>query len=159
MRHWRPDENVMLWELFEKGKSDEEIAEIMGFAEGTIGAHRRKLGLIRRRDRHETRVDYDKVEELCKLGMSPEDVARKVGCTSGTVAKYRRRHGYGSWQKMYFAEVDRVVRQLWEQGMSDREIASAIGLVFPQSVGARRRKMGLKAHYMPFGRGRRKRND
>lgn len=83
--------------LHEQGKSDSEIAEVMGCYASVVRLWRKRSNLPinikpRKKKVGKPRFDWDKGRELYDQGMSDGQVAKILGCNKNSVQKWRERN-------------------------------------------------------------------
>ena len=82
--------------LYEQGKSDGEIAEVMGCYASVVRVWRKRNDLqinIKPRKKRvvKSRFDWDKGRTLYDRGMSDGEIAKVLGCNKNSVLKWRGR--------------------------------------------------------------------
>lgn len=79
------------WEYAEKlwneGKTDREIAELVGAGKSTVEEHRRRWGQPNPEAR-KCKYDIELMALLYEQGKSKREIAQQLGCTAATVRKY-----------------------------------------------------------------------
>ena len=144
-----PNLNV-IQKLYNEGKSDKTIAKECGISESTVAGWRRKENLEAHRRLHLNEAD---ILSLYRKGLSDPQIAAEVGCSAQTVFRFRKVHGleansrpkrqnYNPTRGSTWDEMQAL--HLYNEGMSDREIAEHLGLAH-STIGAWRRAKGLPA--------------
>lgn len=137
---WTPETQALLRRMFEQGADDAEIAAaIPGATRAGVKNMRRKLRLQREMGigpQFETLV-----KEFFELGYTVAETAEQTGLTQPQVSEARARLGLrklGRWTEVQKTQL----RELYEAGLSDREIGTAMG-VGARSAESMRRRLGL----------------
>ena len=108
--------------MFEDGKSDREIAEVVGYSADYVAKYRRRNGLMRGYPHR--KWDTELASKLVDDGLRDADIAEIVGTTRDAVSAWRRKNikkyrERKNWNKT-------LALELFKQGKSDEEIAAAV---------------------------------
>lgn len=129
-----------LMKLHREGKTDIEIAEILGVSRSAIQKARSELDV----DPVDRSVDPDAVRALHARGMNDPAIAKELGTTKTAVTRVRRTLGLPT-QSRAKTEIDEdTLRALHAQGLSDGAIAKELGVSRTHVLKARKR-LGLPA--------------
>jgi len=118
------------------------------------GLSERERGILRRRLERGKPVEHLTVgaeedrEELYREGLSDPEIAKAVGCDFRTIREWRIRRGYKSnVPAVERTSVDEHARrdELWNAGLTDRQISEASGATLG-TIKAWRRRRGHTAH-------------
>lgn len=83
-----------LIELHSEGKTDSEIAKIMGVSSKLVFFHRKNLGLPSNFSYESFRkMDYEKVKEMVEKNMTDREIAEIVGVKKVSIYFFRKRNG------------------------------------------------------------------
>ena len=145
---------LRICELYEHYETAREVSEIVGYSNECVRRVLKKHG-IPRTHRHpkakssvgnnHKSIDRERVGELYRSGVSIHSIAQQLGCSDNTVYYHLDKIGLykiGQRKSENDALVSRIL-EMHEYGMSDYEIADAIG-VARQSVNERLRKRGIR---------------
>lgn len=145
--------------LYDAGCSDVSIARELGVSENAVASWRHDEGLEPHRRLH---LDDNQILSLYHKGCSDPQIAAKLGCSAQTIFRFRQKNKLPANIKTgrtYSEEVrpdtwdQEQARSLYEQGLSDREIASKLGVAH-STVGAWRKRLNLMPNGQPGRKGK-----
>jgi uncharacterized protein YjcR len=117
--------------LYEKGYSDRQIAEKMGFAIDSISNYRRRVGL----PSHRKYCDYSKCMELYLKGYNDVQIASELGISKSTVGIWRKRNGLLTQNAIQVSGIERIIEEiediivnLYFKGYSDYKIGQILNI-------------------------------
>ena len=116
-------------ELYEKGMTDREIANVLGIGPGSVWYWRKMNGLPPVAKNAEP-PDFN---ALWKQGLTDQEIAERSGKSRRTVQTWRYKNHLKANPKSYepnrmLEERRRKMRELYDRGLNDREIAAATGI-------------------------------
>lgn len=131
-------------ELYDKGMNDSKIAEVLGVGKGSVWYWRKLSGLP---PVLQERPEPPRFGELWKQGLTDQEIAEKSGQSQRQVQKWRYKNHLqanrkGQTPSRDLAERRSKMRELYDRGMNDAEIAAAIG-VSEKTAAKYRRQYGL----------------
>jgi len=134
-------------ELYEQGMTDRQIAEVLGIGPGSVWYWRKMSGLP---PVVQERPEPPRFGELWKQGLTDQEIAETTGRSQRTVQKWRYNNHLKANQKeptlnLDLAERRRKMRELYDQGMTDRQIAEATGMA-EKTIAKYRKAQGLPPH-------------
>lgn len=135
-------------DLYEKGLSDTEIAERIGVERSTITKWRQRRDLSPNRVWGKERKDYPRRRKLYGEGLSDREIADEVGEAKRVICSWRKTRGLPANRKVGRSlrlKEEKKRRRLYEDGLSDSEIAERVG-VTRKAIGSWRRRRGLVAN-------------
>ncbi len=136
-----------LVELYRKGMTDREIAEVLHVSPSAVNYRREKLGLPSNVPAT-TAVD-DTIMTMNADGLTDKEIAVELGLTQSTVNYRRMRMGLASnYKRKHFS--DESFLDLYHLGLTDKEVATRIG-VTPSAINYRRDRLGLRSNSKPIG--------
>jgi hypothetical protein len=84
---------ILLRELAEQGKTETQIARLMGFEINSIRQQLRRLGL-RAGGRPVSQIDVEKLRALYDSGMPVREIATTLGLAQSNIENHIRKHGF-----------------------------------------------------------------
>lgn len=140
---WEP----LAEKLYKEGKSDPQIAAVLGVKPHNIAAWRYRRGFKRTQqsyDRPRT-FDTEKAMRLYKAGKNDKEISEAVGISRQIIGLWRKEHGLPTVPGIHTHTArpctfdwDEALR-LYEKGCTDNQIAANLGCS-PKSVSKWRRK-------------------
>lgn len=133
-------------ELYDQGMTDREIANVLGIGPGSVWYWRKMNGL----PPVKKQAEPPRFGELWKQGLTDEEIAEQTGESQRKVQHWRYKNRLQANRKQAepyvgIAERRRKLRELYDRGMTDREIAEETGL--SEKTAAKFRKdNGLPPH-------------
>ena len=116
-------------ELYNQGKTDTEIGEIMGFNRRYICRCRNKLGLKNKKIERLTLEAREKIVRLVNEGKTDKEIAKILNIKKHNIIQTRYAYGLAPNKDVLIrGEVEQVVIQLWKEGKMDSEISNITGL-------------------------------
>lgn len=101
------------------------------------------------------RCSFDEAaaRRLWEQGACDREIAEATGATRAQIGGWRRKRGLACrYERVRLSaardEAGQELRRLWEQGMTDKQIAAVLG-VSGAAVGSLRKEMGLENRYRP----------
>ena len=133
-------------ELYDKGMTDREIANVLGIGPGSVWYWRKLLGL----PPVAKNAEPPRFGELWKQGLTDEEIAARSGVSRRTVQTWRYKNHLKANPKSYepnrmLEERRRKMRELYDRGLNDREIAAATG-ISEKTAAKFRQSNGLPPH-------------
>lgn len=113
-------------ELFNLGKTDEEIADILCISESTIAHKRQKKGCHKEIGRPSVLKNTPVLDEI-KSGVSVDDVAKKYKVSVSTITKYVNKNNELTPKKLQIENKKNLINDYLYQGHSVRQIAEELG--------------------------------
>ncbi len=116
-------------ELYNQGKTDRQIAEVLGIGPGSVWYWRKMNGL----PPVKKQAEPPRFGELYDQGMTDEEIAKRSGVSKRTVQSWRYKNKLKPNPKNYvpsqeLLERRKKLRELYDRGLNDREIAAATGI-------------------------------
>lgn len=135
--------------VYDRGGTDGEIAAATGCSKSTVVSWRRRNGLPPNpAPPVEPWYDREVLMALYRKGYSDKRISMLIGCSATTVGRWRAKNNL-PMVKVSITKPERfereTMRELYEKGMNDKQIADAIGCG-PSTVQRWRIKEGLVAH-------------
>jgi predicted transcriptional regulator len=143
-------------EMHRNGATSYAIAKAFDVTESAVKAWKWRVGLMQHSA--ETRAKYSKFRELYDLGWNDIEIAEETGVNRKTICDWRKMnklpaHALLHWRD--WEECDEIYRPMYEEGMTDSQIAEECG-VNPWNVRDWRQKRMLVANRIPGRSGGRK---
>lgn len=134
-------------ELYEQGMSDRQIAEALGIGPGSVWYWRKMNGLP---PVAQERPEPPRFGELYNKGMTDREIAETTGQSKRKVQTWRYKNHLKANQKeptlnLDLAERHRKMRELYDRGMNDVQIAEATGMA-EKTIAKYRKAQGLPPH-------------
>ena len=143
---WSYEDECIVKELFELNKSDEEISAALGRTPASIADKRRKLGLLRSKNKY-TEQDKETITSMVLANKTNAEIAAILNRTPEAVALQCKKMGLvgirntsirtpsslkdmalkGGARKLYSDEEELLITRLYTSGVSDDKIASTTG--------------------------------
>lgn len=151
---------LRICELYEHYETAREVSAIVGYSNECVRRVLKKHG-IPRTHRHpkakssvgnnRKNIDRERVGELYQPGESIHSIAQQLGCSDNTIYYHLDKLGlYKTGQrKEKFEALTQQIIELHKQGMSDYEIADALGCISRDAINNRVRKV-----FGPRGKGK-----
>ena len=116
-------------ELYDKGMTDREIANVLGIGPGSVWYWRKMNGL----PPVKKQAEPPHFGELYDQGMADLEIAKRSGVPKRTVQSWRYKNKLKPNPKNYvpsqeLLERRKKLRELYDRGLNDREIAAATGI-------------------------------
>ena len=132
--------------LYDQGKTDRQIAEVLGIGPGSVWYWRKMNGL----PPVAKNVAPPDFAALWKQGLTDEEIAARSGVSRRTVQTWRYKNHLKANPKSYepsrmLEERRRKMRELYDRGLNDREIAAATG-ISEKTAAKFRQNNGLPPH-------------
>lgn len=116
-------------ELYNQGKTDTEIGEIMGFNRRYVCSYRNKLNLKNKKIERLSLEVKEKIVSLVKEGKTDKEIAKILNIKKHNVIQTRYAYGLTPNKDVLIrGEVEQLVIQLWKEGKMDSEISNITGL-------------------------------
>ena len=133
-------------ELYDKGMTDREIANVLGIGPGSVWYWRKMNGL----PPVAKNVAPPDFAALWKQGLTDEEIAERSGVSRRTVQTWRYKNKLKPNPKNYvpsqeLLERRKKLRELYDRGLNDREIAAATG-ISEKTAAKFRMENGLPPH-------------
>lgn len=91
----QPEKLKIIKNMYESGKSIQEIASFLGYKTETVNQLLSKTGINRS---HRISNYSAKIIEMRKNGARVEDIAKEIGFNRASVCKFLRKAGYGKYR-------------------------------------------------------------
>lgn len=143
-------------EMHRNGATSYAIAKAFDVTESAVKAWKWRVGLMEHSA--ETRAKYSQFRELYDRGMNDIEIAEATGVNRKTICDWRKMNklpAHALLHRLDLEECDEIYRPLYEQGMTDSQVAEACG-VNPWNVRDWRQRRRLKANLMRGRSGGRK---
>lgn len=134
-------------ELYDQGMTDGQIAQALGIGKGSVWYWRKMNGL---KPVVQERPEPPRFGELYNRGMTDQQIAETTGQSQRAVQRWRYKNHLRANRKGPAPNLDlearrRKMRELYDQGMNDAEIAEALGMSV-KTTAKYRRQCGLLPH-------------
>lgn len=145
-------DEVAFEELYNRGFTDREIADVMGVKQDTVKKFRQRRGLSPNTSKL---IENSRFEELYSRGLTDREIADAMGVKRSTVKKFRQRRGLppNSGSKKKSKIKIKTLLELVSENKNDLEIAKTLK-VTRQTIINNRKKYNIES---VFGPGRPKR--
>lgn len=140
------NENQFL-ELYNQGKTDSEIGEIMGFKRRYICNRRLQLGLKQRSITRLTKECKQQIVNLVKEGKTDKEIAIIMNLKIHNVTQTRNNYNLQPNKDVLIrGDIENKVIQLWKEGKMDSEISNITG-VNKATIQLYRKQHGLASKF------------
>jgi len=123
------EEHLKRLEIYNKGKTDTYIAEVVGCSDHTIVYWRQKHNLepnIKKGNPLSEKEENERMR-LYNLGFDDKQIAEKMNISKEAVNSWRNLRGLDSNFKSIIDMFDKNIKQFYDKGYSDKDIADKIG--------------------------------
>ena len=110
-------------ELFNKGKTYQQIADEIGCSHGTIGRYLKKWGI--EKEKVDIEQQKDRIIELFNDGKTQQHIADEIGCSKATIGRYLRQ--WGIEKENPIEQQKDLIIELFNEGYTQQQIADEIG--------------------------------